>query len=245
MEKKLLSIGEAAEMIGVSIDTLRLWEKKKILPSFRPSPESKRYYRVEDLENFLQKGSEDLFDLAENWVLGPEPLDLSKDYYCETIDVFTAGLQRLEREFSKNLELQAVSSLLVAIAGEIGNNSFNHNLGNWPDLPGTFFSYDLIKRQIVLADRGQGVLKTLRQVLPKLQSDSEALKVAFTEYISARAPEERGNGLKFVKDVVSAQNFQLKFFSGNSVLILKGKKVEMTIEPSNLSFHGCLVLINF
>ncbi len=55
MEKKLLSIGETAKLIGVSIDTLRQWDKNGILPSFRPSEASKRYYRKEDIDSFLSK----------------------------------------------------------------------------------------------------------------------------------------------------------------------------------------------
>ncbi len=52
---KLLSIGETANLLGISIDTLREWDKKEILRSFRPSPSSHRYYRQEDIENFLKK----------------------------------------------------------------------------------------------------------------------------------------------------------------------------------------------
>ncbi len=83
-------------------------------------------------------------------------------------------------------------SLLVSVAGEIGNNSFDHNLGLWPDTPGVFFGYDLNKKQIVLADRGVGVLKTLKRVRPGLARDADALEVAFTEVISGRAPERQG-----------------------------------------------------
>ena len=50
----------------------------------------------------------------------------------------------------------------------------------------------------IVADRGQGVLATLKQVLPDLKNDKEALLVAFTKNITGRAPERRGNGLKFV-----------------------------------------------
>jgi len=50
--------------------------------------------------------------------------------------------------------LEQLSSLIVAITGEIGNNSFDHNLGKWPDEPGVFFGYDIAKGTVVLADRG-------------------------------------------------------------------------------------------
>jgi len=52
-------------------------------------------------------------------------------------------------------------------------------------------------RKVVLADRGQGVLTTLKRVRRELTNSSEAIRVAFTETISGRYPETRGNGLKF------------------------------------------------
>ncbi|OGM19859.1 hypothetical protein A2686_01155 [Candidatus Woesebacteria bacterium RIFCSPHIGHO2_01_FULL_38_10] len=51
-EKKtpLLSIGEASEYLGISIDTLRRWEKKGKLKVLR-SPGGHRYFKKENLDN--------------------------------------------------------------------------------------------------------------------------------------------------------------------------------------------------
>ena len=50
--KKLLSIGEASEYLGVSIDTLRRWEKKgRIEP--RRSPGGHRYFDKKDLDDLF------------------------------------------------------------------------------------------------------------------------------------------------------------------------------------------------
>ena len=133
--------------------------------------------------------------------------------------------------------------MISAIVGEIGNNSFDHNIGNWPDVPGVFFGYALDGevRCIVLADRGQGVLKTLERVRPDLCSDIDALRLAFTEKISGRAPEDRGNGLKFVKENVKDRAFHLEFFSG-----LAGARLNASAEFSEEreSFHGCLAVLS-
>ena len=52
--KRLLSIGEASEHLGVSIDTLRRWEKKgRIIPM--RSPGGHRYYIREDLDALFGK----------------------------------------------------------------------------------------------------------------------------------------------------------------------------------------------
>lgn len=54
-----------------------------------------------------------------------------------------------------------------------------------------------------LGDRGQGILSSLKQVLPTLQDDQVALNTAFEKKISGRSPEHRGNGLKFVRNVIN------------------------------------------
>ncbi len=103
-------------------------------------------------------------------------------------------------------------SLLTSVSGEIGNNSYDHNLGQWPDMSGIFFGYDLNKKQIVLADRGLGILQTLKRVRVELKDHESALKVAFTEIISGRKPEARGNGLKYVKNVISKNPIFISIF---------------------------------
>ena len=51
-QKKMLSIGEAADHLGVSIDTLRRWEKKGRIRSMR-SPGNHRYFKVSDLDDLF------------------------------------------------------------------------------------------------------------------------------------------------------------------------------------------------
>lgn len=247
MAKKLILISEAANFLGVSIDTLREWDKKAILPSFRPEPSSKRYYRLEDLENFLKKDhkNENIIDLGIKWATNIKPVTVQSQFYCETNDFFSARLQSLSIILERQPELKEIFPLIIAIIGEIGNNSYNHNIGNWPDVPGTFFAYDTRERQIILADRGRGILKTLQKVIPNLKTNAEALEIAFTKYISARAPEDRGNGLKFVKDVVLANPFQLKFHTGNAELKLNQNSKELDIKITNLQFHGCMAILHY
>jgi hypothetical protein len=135
--------------------------------------------------------------------------------------------------------------LLTSIAGEIGNNSYDHNLGQWPETPGIFFGYDLNKKQIVLADRGLGILQTLKRVKPELKDHAEALKVAFTEIISGRKPEARGNGLKYVRSVISKNPINLIFQSGDAKLILKSGSADLDIKKVKESIRGCIALITY
>ena len=137
------------------------------------------------------------------------------------------------------------TSLISAITGEIGNNSFDHNLGNWPDILGIYFSYSLTERKIILADRGLGILFTLKKVKPALKSHKDALKVAFTETISGRAPESRGNGLKFVRNIVTQNPIKLTFQTGNAFLELQQGKQDFEVEILTRSIPGCLAVIEY
>lgn len=53
-QNKLLSIGEAAEYLNVSIDTLRRWEKRGKIEPLR-SPGNHRYFSVTDLDKLFGK----------------------------------------------------------------------------------------------------------------------------------------------------------------------------------------------
>jgi len=243
-ESKLLAIGKAAEMLGVTVTTLRRWDDEGILSSTRLGEGDTRYYRQVDLEQFLLDRS-DLAAIANKWVTGDVSTDLSPSMYCQTRDVFIARLGRLQRDLEgKYPNDKIMAFLLPAIVGEIGNNSFDHNSGNWPDMPGILFAHNMNKRRVVLADRGQGVFKTLSRVHP-LADDIEALQVAFTEFISGRSPEARGNGLKWVREIVTANPFKLMFQSGDAKLQLKQNDSDLNIQKMENKIHGCLAIIDY
>lgn len=238
MKDKLLSITEAADFLGVSVDSLRRWDKNGKLPAIRKEGGVHRYYREKDLMIFKS----DLIKLAHDWTI--DSFELSSRVYSANSAVFQSKLIKMQdlllKKFDKNL-----TALIVAVAGEIGNNSFDHNLGNWPDVPGIFFGYDVNKKQIILADRGQGILATLKRVRPELKNHLEALRVAFTEKVSGRAPESRGNGLKFVRQVIAENSISLFFQSGDAELRLEKNKAELRITRSAENLRGCFALIEF
>lgn len=236
-----MTINEAAKLLNVSIDTLRRWDKSGKLKAIRQQKNGYRYYPRETIELYLQ----DIFAVAKKWAISPPALPVS-EYYCSDSLVFKTRLGRLEKDLSKIDEIKNIFPLITAIVGEIGNNSYDHNLGNWPDIRGIFFAYDINKKQIVLADRGQGILKTLRKVRPELKNDEEALEVAFTEIISSRAPEARGNGLKFVRQVISDNNlFSIEFYSGNAKLFISHGSEDLNIKKGDANYSGCISLIKF
>jgi len=240
MASKLISIGKASKLLGVSIDSLRRWDKTHRLPSVRNGPKGHRYYRQIDIDVFLR----DIVALAKQWASAETGITPEQDVYCQTRDIFQARLEKLQSSLQRAIPPSS-TSLLSAIAGEIGNNSFDHNLGNWPDITGIYFSYDLDNRVIVLADRGQGILATLKRVRPTLTNDNDALKVAFTETLSGRLPEARGNGLKFVRAVIIENPFTLKFQTGDATLFLKEYDKDLPMSQGEGYIRGCIAIIGF
>ncbi len=185
----------------------------------------------------------ELFKMAKNWAISGK--EFSDQFYCQNSGIFQARLVNMEGLMLKDKNAKDLFSLLTSITGEIGNNSYDHNLGQWPDTPGIFFGYDLGKKQIILADRGLGILETLKRVRPGLKGHQEALRLAFTEIISGRKPEARGNGLKYVRSVILKNPINLVFQTGNAKLTLNSGNTDLDIQTTKESIRGCLALITY
>ncbi len=238
--KNLLAISEAAKFLGISIDTLRRWDSKGKLKALKSSG-GHRYYSKEQLENFVS----DLRAIASIWAGSQTASELLSDYYCYTQDIFKARLDRMAFDLDRNPTTKTLTSLIIAITGEIGNNSFDHNFGNWPDIPGIFFASDMNKRIIVLADRGIGIRATLLRVRPDLKDDIMALSVAFTEHISGRFPERRGNGLKFVNNIATKNPIGVSLQSGTSVAEIAKQNGILKVGLADKYIRGTLTVITY
>jgi hypothetical protein len=241
LNKKLYSISESAKYLGISPVTLRRWHNNGSFRATFVSPGGHRYYSLADLE----KMTRGIFQIAQEWASSEIPFEPAGEFYASTSDRFKTRQGRMDTEMNAAPKPEKNISLISASVGEIGNNSFDHNLGNWPDIPGVFFAYDLGKRVVVLADRGIGVLETLKRIRPGLKDHSEALLTAFTGILTARAPEHRGNGLKFVKEALTIAGASLTFQSGDAVVEIKRSKPELTVKKTDSFIRGSLALIKF
>jgi len=244
MNNDLIKIKKASKMLNVSTQTLRRWDESGRLVSVR-GKNNYRYYKKEDIEEYKKNNIKDIFEIARNWVLNDNAIAPQLDFYCIDASIFQARLSKLKSDLDRIKKLKEIYFLIVAITGEIGDNSFAHNLGNWPDIKGIFFAYDLSRRKIVLADRGQGVLKTLKKVKPELNNHLDALKTGFTEVISGRSPESRGNGLKYVREIITSNDMNLFFQTGDAELKIEKGDFDLNIKKSSVSFRGCLASIQF
>ena len=240
---KKIRIGEAAKLLGVSVKTLRNWEKSGKLKALRTDG-GQRYYD----EEVLKRYSLDFETLGLAWTSSEQVPALSEEHYCERQDRFTSRLTKMSSVLLQSLgqESEELVSLVTLIAGEIGDNSFAHNIGNWPDMPGIFYAYDTEKRLIVLADRGRGVRATLKNARPNIASDEEALRIAFTEIVSGRAPEQRGNGLKVVRQVAEKNDtIGLEFQSGLALAEIPKVSGHLKIKMTNKNIRGTYTIIRF
>lgn len=170
--------------------------------------------------------------------------DKRNSCYCINREIFQARLDRmivclLKTAYFKDDDVY----ILVAIAGEIGSNSFDHNIGSWFGEMGIFFDYKFDDQKLIVAlsDKGQGVYETLKKVRPSIKDSAEALNVAFNEVVSGRAPESRGNGLKFVKLNIKNRGMRLEFISGKARAILNNEEI---IENIDDNYQGCLAIIS-
>ena len=131
---KLLAIGETAKLLGVSVQTLRRWDDKGILKSFRATIGGNRFYKERDISIF----SNDLPTIGWKWASQTSPTEPEKNFYCRTKDVFAPGrLARLENDLQK-IETLGIHHSLLSSMVEKSVTILMHNLGNWIDIQGMF-----------------------------------------------------------------------------------------------------------
>lgn len=185
-----------------------------------------------------------LTEKVYSWALSDTGSEPEKDLYCPTRDILDARINRICRELVRSGADESSSFLLGAVLSEIGINSFDHNIGQWQDVPGVFLAWEHNEKSTitVLADRGQGIFTTLKRVIPEIASDEEALRTAFTKQISGRAPEKRGNGLKFVRGTILDDGVDLLFQSGTSQYSILGKEEKWNTSKYNV--QGCLAVVS-
>lgn len=156
---------------------------------------------------------------AFEWATNKEGINPPSEFYCQTSDIWNGRLSKTDAELVRRGFDVGVARLFTAAMGEVGDNCFAHNSPGWIDIPGCWFEQVNDKNSVryIIADRGRGIFTSLRAVKPSLQFHKEALLVALTERITGRAPEKRGNGLKFVVSILEQlRNGNFSLQSGNA-----------------------------
>ena len=157
---------------------------------------------------------------VQTWVRAYDGEVPPDEVYCQTRDVVQARVESLRSSLQQNGWNQTQVALITSVIGELTSNAFDHNIGQWPDVPGCWFEFGFESTQlhVTIADRGQGVRASLSRVRPGID-DTQALLIAFSEHVTGRAPEKRGNGLKFVMNVLrDLEQGEFSYYSGKVML---------------------------
>lgn len=176
----------------------------------------------------------DILLLAEKVLSKISLIKENEENWASYKDIFEARLQAFN--------LQTEEWLLGAVIGEIGFNTFDHNFSfSSFEKKGLYcdFEYDL--NTILMFDFGCGIKKSLSKVKVDLKSNMEALRIAFTQIISGRAPEQRGNGLKFVLNSVVQNQWDMYFQSGDAYCLID--KSGYSFGSASQNYNGCFCIL--
>lgn len=198
--------------------------KKIILPN---KPETKSYLRRMSFDKILlELGYEN-----EKKILDSIKMPLKDDpniqelLHCSYRDEFNARLGRFIEIFKDFCLTESDAQRATALVGELGNNVFDHNLGNWPtNISGCIIAAqhypEQKKIEVVIGDPGVGFLGSLKTAFPNLANDIDAIKLGLAGN-TGRIGEIRGNGLKLTQQW-TIENFSgtVMVHSGNGLVIV-------------------------
>lgn len=209
--------------------------KKLILPS---NKETNSYLKRMHFDKILAEldYAEAKEKLAKIQIPERDNINIHEFMHCYYRDEFNARLGRFIVMF-KNFGLsESDAQRATALVGELGNNVFDHNLGNWP----TTISRCIIAAQhypnthsieIAVGDPGVGFYGSLKTAFPTVSNDIEAIKLGLAGN-TGRVGEIRGNGLKLIQQW-TLQNFSgtVMIHSGDGLVIVD--KTSMKVSKVN------------
>lgn len=168
------------------------------------------------------------FDIGEK-----ENPNVQEITHCNYSDEFSARLENFIRMFTNFGLNESDAYRATTLVGELGNNVFDHNLGNWPtNISGCIIAGQNYPKkkliEIVVGDPGIGFKESLKVAFPNLKDDLSAIKKGLAGF-TGRVGENRGNGLKLI------QEWTLKNFSGN-VIIQSGEGL-VIVNQKGISEH--------
>jgi len=155
-------------------------------------------------------------------------LNIQEIIHCKYSDDFNARLGHISlmfRNFGLNNDQANFATNIVA---ELGNNVFDHNLGNWPtDISGCFIVAQCFPAEksieVAIGDPGIGFWGSLKAKFPSIKDDIEAIKLGLEGH-TGRIGENRGNGLKFIqKWTIDDLYGNLMIHSGGGLVTLGNK----------------------
>lgn len=179
------------------------------------------------------------FNEVVQWYFSGTSTRLIDENFCRSRSDFNGRLASyesiLKKDFSEDCHYLVSSSL-----GEIGNNCFDHNLGFWQGDAGCLFIRET--NCALICDRGRGIKQSLSSVYALTKEDKDYISIAFGKVITGRAPEKRGNGLKFVRKNILNCNLGLFCVSGEEFFHLGKPLDDLGVQLQNKTQNNTGVL---
>lgn len=220
------------------IERMENSDKKLILPK---DSQTKSYLKRMRFDKILSElGYEEEKNILDS-VSTPtiENLNIQEILHCFYRDEFNARLDRFISMFETFGLDQNEAQRATSIVGELGNNVFDHNLGNWPTrISGCIISAQhypsLQKIYIAVGDPGVGFFGSLKTAFPEIGNDVDAIKKGLAGN-TGRIDEVRGNGLKLI------QQWTIENFSG-CVMIHSGNGLVTVDKTGMKQYTVCRIL---
>jgi len=178
-----------------------------------------------------------------NFINQIKPYIFKQDFYGDYENIF--------EEFSKIGISEENTAILVSSIGEIIDNSFSHNLGQWNNSFGPLVLYlsqqipDRKEINISICDFGIGFLATLKKNYPQLENEEEAIKFALMPQTTGRINKMGGNGLVYLqKNVFNGFKGNITIRSNNTLVSIKSKETVELISNSIPFDFGTNVFIS-
>jgi hypothetical protein len=175
----------------------------------------------------------------QDWYFNEKSSQYIIENFCKTRADFNGRLASYEANL-KDVFSEDCLYLVTSSLGEIGNNCFDHNLGFWQSEAGCLFIRE--KTFCIICDRGRGIKQSLSSVYTLTEEDTNYVNIAFSKVITGRAPEKRGNGLKFAKKNILSCGLGLLCLSEEAPFLI-GKKLDagaLELRNSNRKNNGVL-----
>ena len=195
---------------------------------------TKAYLKRIHLDKMFEKiGCEKEHDLFSKISMSDKDnLNIQPLILCKYRDEFNAKLEYFLKMFRNFGLSEADSQRATAVIGELGNNVFDHNLGNWPTpIVGAIIAgqnYPAYKKiEITIGDPGVGFYESLTKAFPDINSDTDAIKKGL-EGNTGRVGEQRGNGLKLIQEwTINNFSGQVMIHSGDGLAIVAKDGIQL------------------
>jgi hypothetical protein len=147
--------------------------------------------------------------------------------HCIFRDELDGRLGKIKRMFAHLGLNEPETSMAASLVGELGNNVFDHNDGQWPgSVRGAIILAQSNPRQgkieVVVCDPGIGFRRSLAGHQP-VASDADAIKLGLSG-VTGRIGEPRGQGLRIVQNW-TINNFDgiVRIQSGDGLVVVDNK----------------------